>query len=61
MDGILTSATTLSQSGPGSNGIEGVLQTCLISITGASSLDTVKFYTQVFSFWGDDLLYYRVY
>ena len=41
MDGTLTDTTTLSQSGPGSNGNEDILHTPQIFRTGASPSDVV--------------------
>ena len=41
MYGTLTSTTTLSKGGPGSNGSKGVLRTRQISRTGASPSDAV--------------------
>ena len=41
MPGTLTGTTTLSQSGPGSNGNEGVLHSPQSTRTGASAQDVV--------------------
>ena len=41
IDGVLTGNTNLSQSGPGSNGNEGVLHILQKSTTRASPLDAV--------------------
>ena len=45
-DGILIGTTTLSLSGPGSNGNEGVLHIPQSSKTEAFTLDSVKCHTQ---------------
>ena len=41
IDKTLKSTTTMGQSGPGSNGNEGVIHTCQISRTGSSPSDAV--------------------
>ena len=56
IDGTLTDNTTLYESGPGSNGNEGVLHTHKISRIVALPADSVLWNMQDTSFWGMGVL-----